>query len=99
MNRGGYDWEIGVHVLILKVSVAFPFSQKSLLAIHFDYVSSAHEHRVTPKDNHALMLFCTGKVMVNDATVLPSGADGSVDNGVVHAIDTVLMPPSLHLGH
>ena len=45
------------------------------------------------------MVLIAGKVLVNKATVLPYGADGSVDNGVVHAIDTVLMPPSLHLGH
>ena len=50
------------------------------------------------QENHAMVLIA-GKVLVNEATVLPYGADGSVDNGVVHAIDTVLMPPSLHPGH
>jgi len=39
-----------------------------------------------------------GKLKVNDATVIPLGADGSVTNGVVHAIDTVLIPPGLNLG-
>lgn len=34
---------------------------------------------------------------VNDATVIPLGADGSVTNGVVHAIDSVLLPPALRL--
>ena len=32
-----------------------------------------------------------GKVMVNDATVV--AADVKASNGVIHAIDTVLMPP------
>ncbi|XP_076447294.1 transforming growth factor-beta-induced protein ig-h3-like [Babylonia areolata] len=36
-------------------------------------------------------------VKVNDAVILPPGVDGSVSNGVVHAIDTVLIPPSLRL--
>jgi transforming growth factor-beta-induced protein len=32
-----------------------------------------------------------GKVMVNDATVVK--ADIGASNGVIHVIDTVLMPP------
>ncbi|KAL8621820.1 hypothetical protein ACOMHN_016306 [Nucella lapillus] len=34
-------------------------------------------------------------VRVNDAAIMPSGVDGSVSNGVMHAIDSVLIPPSL----
>ncbi len=37
-----------------------------------------------------LMVSTTGGAMVNDAKVL--GADVKADNGVIHAIDTVLMP-------
>lgn len=37
------------------------------------------------------------KIKVNSATVLEGGADGSVTNGVVHAVDTVLFPSSFPL--
>ena len=33
-----------------------------------------------------------GKVMINDATVV--AADVAASNGVIHVIDTVLLPPS-----
>ena len=33
-----------------------------------------------------------GKVMINDATV--ATADVAVSNGVIHVIDTVLLPPA-----
>jgi len=37
-----------------------------------------------------------GEVILNkDVKVVAGGADGSVTNGVVHAIDTVLLPPSM----
>jgi hypothetical protein len=39
--------------------------------------------------------FFAGNLKVNSATVVPGAADGSVTNGVVHAIDTVLIPPAL----
>ncbi|PVD25084.1 hypothetical protein C0Q70_15582 [Pomacea canaliculata] len=34
-------------------------------------------------------------IKVNNAKVLPGAADGSVSNGVVHAIDAVLLPPEI----
>lgn len=33
------------------------------------------------------------RIKINNAQVIPNGADGSVTNGVVHAIDQVLLPP------
>ena len=35
-----------------------------------------------------------GKVMINDASVV--AADVAASNGVIHVIDTVLMPPARH---
>lgn len=43
------------------------------------------------------LLYSTDKIKINNAFLLPEGADGSVTNGVVHAIDTVLIPPSVLL--
>jgi len=36
-----------------------------------------------------------GVILNKDVKVVAGGADGSVTNGVVHAIDTVLLPPSM----
>lgn len=43
--------------------------------------------------NYILSSFVAGKVMVNNANV--QEADLSVTNGVIHVIDTVLLPPSI----
>ncbi len=50
---------------------------------------------VKPLNTDARMLQVTkadGKVTVNEATVV--AADISADNGIIHVIDTVLIPPS-----
>ncbi|KAL8612741.1 hypothetical protein ACOMHN_033740 [Nucella lapillus] len=39
------------------------------------------------------------EVKVNTFPVLPIGVRGSVTNGVIHMLENVLIPPSLHLGH
>jgi uncharacterized surface protein with fasciclin (FAS1) repeats len=45
---------------------------------------------VTTVQGSAVMIATTGGAMVNDAKVV--AADVAADNGVIHAIDTVLMP-------
>jgi uncharacterized surface protein with fasciclin (FAS1) repeats len=45
---------------------------------------------VTTVQGGTVMVGTTGGAMVNDAKVV--AADVAADNGVIHAIDTVLMP-------
>ena len=64
----------------------------------FRRTTGIRQRRVAADDEYAsdLAIDATSGVRVNDATVVQ--ADVPASNGVIHVIDTVLLPPTLALG-
>lgn len=55
----------------------------------------ANQNSATSVEGSTLKISANGGVRVNDATVTTANVEA--DNGIIHVIDTVLLPPSVSL--